>query len=84
MDVQLTLKALKLDRRTVEALEGSLELEVKHLPSKRYRGTIEATGETLSVHLETNDLQALRAVINSYIRYISVGYYAIKVLNTGT
>jgi tRNA threonylcarbamoyladenosine modification (KEOPS) complex Pcc1 subunit len=81
MTVHLILKARKLDGRLVEALKSSLEREIEHLPSRRYGGAIEAEGDALSISLTTRDLQALRAMVNSYIRYMSVGYNALKVLN---
>ncbi|MEM2123247.1 MAG: KEOPS complex subunit Pcc1 [Candidatus Bathyarchaeia archaeon] len=65
----------------MKALKRSLEPEVKNLPSRRYKGTIETTEDTVSISLITRDLQSLRAITNSYIRYISVGYYMSTMLN---
>ncbi|MEM3677788.1 MAG: KEOPS complex subunit Pcc1 [Candidatus Bathyarchaeia archaeon] len=84
MNILLKLKVGKLEGRMVEALKMTLGLEVEHLPSKRYRGAVEAAGDTVFMYLKTRDLQALRAAVNSYARYISVGYYAVKVLNPET
>lgn len=76
MDVQLTLRA-KLDGKLMEALKESLEPEVQRLPTKKYKGAIKTTEDTISISLKTNNLSALRAIVNSYVRYISVVYHAI-------
>ena len=82
MDIQLALKA-KLDRKLMRVLKRSLELEVRHLPKKKYSGTIKTVGDTISISLRIKELSALRAIINSYTRYISVVYHVITRLNLG-
>ncbi len=79
MRITLHLKA-ELDRKLVDALRRSLEPEMKHLPTGRFKGKTVAKEDTLHIYTETTDLTALRASINSYIRYMSVCYRSIETL----
>jgi KEOPS complex subunit Pcc1 len=82
MRIHLHLQG-KFDRKFVHVLKEALEPEIRQLPKIRYRGNIAVEGETLHLWIEASDLTALRASLNSYLRYISVCSSSVKALKEG-
>ena len=50
----------------------ALEPETKTMPTTRSQVEIEGDGKSLTIHFEAKDTSALRASINSYLRWISL------------
>lgn len=67
------------DPATARALAGALspELAVSEVP--KTRADVLADGRELRVHIHAGDLGALRAAINSYLRWIDAGERAAGV-----
>lgn len=69
-----------------QILEGSLLPEVRTPTSERSRVEVEAKGDGLVIRVEASDTAALRAALNSYLRWVAaildvvenVGKYYVK------
>jgi tRNA threonylcarbamoyladenosine modification (KEOPS) complex Pcc1 subunit len=54
-----------------EILEGCLLPEVERPASQRSIVEVEAMNGTLFIHIDASDVVALRAAVNSYLRWVS-------------
>jgi len=58
--------------RHLEIVLGALQPETKIPPSSRSRVKVEGVGTTLTLSFETSDTSALRAAMNSYLRWVNL------------
>jgi len=61
---------LELGDGLTELLERSLKPEAETPATPRAKARIKAVGETLTIFIEAQDTTALRAAVNSYLRWV--------------
>jgi KEOPS complex subunit Pcc1 len=75
-DLEMQIKAvIHLDFSSETLLKAVLEAlkpETEAMPSRRCRTRIQGEGKRLSLILEASDTSALRASLNSYLRWIQM------------
>lgn len=64
--------------RTSEVIARALRVEADSLSSKRVKVNIEASGCALKLEVDANDLTAMRASINSFLRWIDSALQVYK------
>ncbi|MCF8885328.1 MAG: KEOPS complex subunit Pcc1 [Nitrososphaerota archaeon] len=65
-----------------ELILKSIILETRDIPSKRTHVSLQSRGEELVLSIEAQDLVALRAALNSFLRFIDSVYRSIKVVSS--
>jgi len=58
--------------RRLEIVLGALQPETRAPPSFRSRVKVEGVGTTLTLSFEASDISALRAALNSYLRWVNL------------
>lgn len=58
-------------KRHAEAIHKALKPETRHSMGPRSKVTILLTGRTLRIDVFAKDIPALRAAVNSYLRWVS-------------
>jgi tRNA threonylcarbamoyladenosine modification (KEOPS) complex Pcc1 subunit len=58
--------------RHLEVVLSALQPETKTPPSFRSRVKVEGVGTTLTLSFEASDTSALRAALNSYLRWVNI------------
>ena len=61
---------LELGDELTELLERSLKPEAETPATPRAKAHIKAVGRTLTIFIEAQDTTALRAAVNSYLRWV--------------
>jgi len=59
-------------KRRLEIVLGALQPETKTPASFRSRVKVESVGTTLTLSFEASDISALRAAVNSYLRWVNL------------
>lgn len=59
-------------KRRLEIMLGALQPETKTPASFRSRVNVEGVGTTLTLSFEASDISALRAAVNSYLRWVNI------------
>lgn len=62
--------SVKVTEEEANVLRMSLDQEARSLPSKRVKAKVCSEGDKLRVLIEASDEVALRAAVNSFIRWI--------------
>ncbi|MDH5787737.1 MAG: KEOPS complex subunit Pcc1 [Candidatus Bathyarchaeota archaeon] len=75
-------KILFPDRRYLEIVSRALKPEVDKLTTMRSKTSLEKKGNSLVLKIEARDTVALRAALNSYLRWINSIMNALKVLES--
>ncbi|MFB0560481.1 MAG: KEOPS complex subunit Pcc1 [Candidatus Lokiarchaeia archaeon] len=57
-----------------EVVFRSLLPEIISGPNERHRGKLKRDGDTISLEIEAEDTVALRAALNSYLRWLKIIY----------
>lgn len=65
-----------------ELILKSIIPETRDIPSRRTHVTLKSRGEELVLSIEAQDLIALRAALNSFLRFIDSVYRSIKVISS--
>jgi len=58
--------------RVLETVYSALKPETVSAPTKRSKAYIEVDGKTLTLRFEARDTTALRAALNSYLRWMKL------------
>ncbi len=66
------------DSRVAESIRKSLEPETIATKGFRSRTTISSDDSQLCLRIEADDLAALRAASNSFLRFVAVGLKAVE------
>ncbi|UCE15956.1 MAG: hypothetical protein JSV12_08920 [Candidatus Bathyarchaeota archaeon] len=61
---------------------GALEPEARTSPSPRSRAKVEGEGSSLILSFEATDTSALRAAVNSYLRWVSLAHDMCSALDS--
>ena len=80
MKDEATIKFKFESEKALETVFNSLKPETLSAPTNRSRTYIEADGKTLTLRFEARDTTALRAALNSYLRWIKLIIEVIQVL----
>jgi len=78
MKVEAAVKFEFESERVLETVYSALKPETLSAPTERSRAHIEINGKNLILKLEAKDSIALRAALNSYLRWVKL---IIEVLN---
>ncbi len=62
--------SIPMKGRTSEVIARALKIETETISSKRVTVGVEASGCALNLKVSANDLTAMRASINSFLRWI--------------
>jgi len=68
--------------RQLRVVLRAVEPETRSQPTPRSRVQVRGEGETLLITFEASDTVALRAAVNSYLRWISLIHDACSVLES--
>ncbi len=71
----------KLGFDLVDALQKSLEPEMKEFVAQRYDCKCTIDKDILNIEFHLGDITALRIALNSYLRYLTTCYNTIHLLN---
>lgn len=82
MKAEATIRLRFTSRRHMETVRRALEPEAKRPIAARSIATLEKNGTFLVLKVESEDTVALRAALNSYLRWISSTTNVIGFLET--
>lgn len=69
-----------LDPSEARAILESISVEARDIPSRRTRVDVEETSEGIRLIIRAKDLTALRAALNSFLRFIDSCLASIRIL----
>ena len=70
MKAEAAVKIEFESKRVLETVYNALKPETVSAPTKRSKAHVEVDGKTLTLRFEARDTTALRAALNSYLRWI--------------
>ncbi|TMI13813.1 hypothetical protein E6H35_05930 [Candidatus Bathyarchaeota archaeon] len=79
-DSRLTISIILGSPKIAETIFSSVAPETKQTPGYRSSTRLEARGRILTLRIQAQDLVALRAASNSFLRFIAAGVGAIEVV----
>lgn len=68
-----------LDEDEAEAIVGAVSPEAREIPSKRTWVKVERVAEGVRLQIRAKDVTALRAALNSFLRFIDSALSSIRV-----
>jgi len=77
-----TIRVKLASEKHVEIVFDALEPETRSSPSKRSRTFLDKEDDTLVLRFEARDTTALRASINSYLRWINLTISILEYVRT--
>lgn len=72
---------LKLPRSEAEILRAAIAPEAKDMPSRRAVVKLKVDEDGLTVEIDARDLVALRAALNSFLRFIDAALNAVRAVS---
>ncbi len=63
-----------------DVLQQALRPEIKKPVTSRSRVSIRSEGKSIAIHIEARDTPALRATINSYLRWVGIANRTYEVI----
>ena len=72
---------IDLTTSLAQLIESSLLPEVQRPTSERSNVTINVEGDILKINVEANDISALRAALNSYLRWVTTILVIVETLD---
>ncbi|MEM0456207.1 MAG: KEOPS complex subunit Pcc1 [Nitrososphaerota archaeon] len=73
--------SIPMEGKASEIVTRALKVEADSLPSKRVTVSVEASGCVLKLEVNANDLTAMRASINSFLRWIDSALQVHKLVS---
>lgn len=73
--------AINLDREKAEILQRAIMPEIKDIPSRRVSADLRIEGSKLILSISAADLVALRAALNSFLRFIGSALETLEAIS---